>query len=485
MAKKWTGVSSLLALLLWAALSWADNLPDAETVVSNALKALGVDNLKTIEYSGSGQDFALGQAPNPGSPWPKFNDKTYTRVIDFEAPASRLQTVRTQAENPPRGGGAQPIVGELTQNQVIAPGSPEAATLPEELMMALPCGFLRFAAAAKGAEVKSKAMGGKRYTVLSFTAPNKARVSGYLNDQNIVERVETKIDNPVLGDMLFETRFTEYRDFGGVKFPTHIVQSQGGYPVLDLRVTDVKPNVPTGLHTMQASRAAGAPVVASEKLDGGTYLIYIHGGHASIAVDFKDYIVVIEGPQDDERALAIIAEAKRLIPNKPIQYVVNTHTHFDHAGGLRASVAEGATVITHELNKPYYEKVWANPHTLTPDKLTQNPKKPRFKTMTEKLVLTDGNHVIELYHLQNFGHDDGMIVAYLPKEKVLLEADGFNPPPQPIRQTPGSISPYVASLADNIDRLKLDIQRIIPVHHPADNRHVMMMELMKTAGKGT
>jgi len=470
MAKKWIVALSLLTLLASAASSWADGAQNPQVVVSSASQALGADSLRTIEYSGSGYDFAIGQAPNPSSPWPKFNDKTYTRVINFDAPVSRMQRVRTQAENPPHGGGQQPIIGEQNQTQVIA--------APDDLIMAVPYGFLRFAAAARDTAVRSQTISGKKYTVLSFTAMNKAPVSGYLNDQNILERVETKIDNTVLGDISFETTFTDYKDFGGVKFPTHIIQKQGGYPVLDLTITDVKLNAPANIPSATAPPPPIPTPAAAEKLGDGVYLIL--GGYAAIAVDFKDYIVVIEGPQNDQRAAAIIAEAKRVIPNKPIKYVVNTHHHFDHSGGLRDFVAEGATVITHQINKPYYEKVWANPHTLSPDRLAQDPKKPSFKTMTEKMVLTDGNHVIELYHLQNFGHNDGMIVAYLPKEKVLLEADGFNPPPQPLTQRPATISPYTASLAANIERLKLDVQRIVPVHYPADNRRVSMAEL-KTA----
>src|SRR6266566_4271247 len=166
-------------------------------------------------------------------------------------------------------------------------------------------------------------------------------------------------------------------------FPAHIVQKQGGYPVLDLTITDVKPNAPAAI---QAPRNAAPPppaAVTSEKLGDGVYAIF--GGYVALAVDFKDYIVVIEGPQNDQRAQAVITEAKKLIPNKPIKYVVNTHAHFDHAGGLRAFVAEGATVITHEMNKPYFQKVWANPHTLSPDLLAKNPKKPAFKTVKEKL----------------------------------------------------------------------------------------------------
>lgn len=481
MAKKSVLVLLLMVLASWAAWSWTNESADVKTVLANASKAVGAENLKSIEFSGSGFDFVLGQAPRPDAPWPKFNDKTYTRVIDFDAPASRLQRIRTQGENPPRGGGQQPVIGEQRQDQAVPAGSSQAATLPDDLMMSAPSGFLRAAASAKDASVKSQSKGGKKYTVISFTALNKAPVHGYLNDQGILERVETTIDNTVLGDIPFETTFTDYKDFSGLKFPAHIVQKQGGFPVLDLTITDVKANAAANIPASGAPTPAAAAAVTSEKLGDGVYLIL--GGYAAIAVDFKDYIVVIEGPQNDQRAEAIIAESKRLIPNKPIKYVVNTHNHFDHAGGLRAFVAEGATVVTQQINKPYYEKIWKNSHHLVPDRLSQNPKRPTFQTVSEKLVLTDGNHVIELHHLQNFGHNDGMLVAYLPKEKVLLEADGFNPAPRPATQPPASISPYTASLAANIERLHLAVERIIPVHYPADNRKVPVSELMMAVGK--
>lgn len=474
----------ILPVSLIAILAWAAGGQDAASVVSAATKALGSGDLKSIEYSGSGADYVLGQAGNPNVPWPRFVDKTYTRLIDLDAPASRMQRIRMQGENPPHGGGLQPVVGEQNQTQVIAAGSPQAATLQDDLMMTLPYSFLKSAAAAKDATVKTQSMGGKKYTVLSFTGPNKAQVQGFLNSDNLPEKLETKIDNTVLGDIPFETTFSDYKDFAGVKFPTHIVQKQGGYPVFDLTVTDVKPNAPANITAPPNQGGnAGAQVATSEKLGDGVYLIL--GGYAAIAVDFKNYIVIIEGGQNDQRTAAVIAEAKRVIPGKPIQYVINTHHHFDHSGGLRAYVAEGATVITQQINKSYYEKVWANPHTIAPDKLAQNPKKPKIETVAEKKVLTDGNQVIELYHLQNFAHNDGMLIAYLPKLKVLLEADGFNPPAQPLTQTPASINPFTKSLADNIDRLKLDVDRIVPVHYPANGRKVMNAELLVAVGKSS
>jgi glyoxylase-like metal-dependent hydrolase (beta-lactamase superfamily II) len=454
---------------------------DAKTVIDNATKAMG--SLKTLEYSGSGFDFAIGQNANPNLPWPKFIDKTYKRTMNFETPAYRMERIRMQGENPPRGGGQQPVVGEQNQNQTVVVNANTQWVQQLELWM-MPHGFLQ-AAAKNNATLSTKTVAGKKYNVLTFTGQNKAKVNGYINDQNMVERVETWIDNAMLGDMLFDSTYSGYKDFAGVKFPTKIVQKQGDYPILDLTITDVKPNVAANIQAPagQAPAAAAAPAAApSEKLSDGVYLIL--GGYAAIAVDFKDYIVVIEGPQSEERASAIIAKAKELIPNKPIRYVVNTHAHYDHSSGLRTFMAEGATIITHQTNKQFLEKVGTLPHTLSPDKLAQAKRKPSIETMTEKKVLTDGNHVIELYHMTNILHHDGLLMAYLPKEKVLLEADAYNP--QPANATPPSPpSPYTLALVDNLARLKLDVNRIIPVHYPADNRVVTRAELMRWVGKAS
>jgi glyoxylase-like metal-dependent hydrolase (beta-lactamase superfamily II) len=469
----WTASLALSTLVNYAAAA-----TDAEQVLGSAATALGADQLRSIEYSGSGYDFALGQAPNVRSPWPKFNDKAYTRTVNFDPWETRLQRIRTQFENPPRGGGGQPIVGEQSQTQVIIAGSAAATALPDELALTLPQAFVKVASAAPDVASKSETRNGKTYSVVTFTARNKARTRGWIDAQGLVERVETSIDNPVLGDIKYEVTFADYKEFQGVQFPTHIVQKQAGYPVLDLTVTDVKSNVAVSL---QAATPQPTPPLASERLGDGVYLIA--GGYAAVAVAFKDHILIIEGGQNDQRSEAVITEAKRLIPGKPIKELVNTHAHFDHLGGVRAYVAEGATIITHDSNKAYYQRIWANAHTLVPDRLSLNPRPASFKVISDRLTLTDGSRVVEIYHLKDFGHNDGAIVAYLPKEKVLVEADAFNPPPAPLTQTPTVINPSALSLDANVERLHLDVERIIPIHLPADNRPITLTEFHKAIGK--
>jgi glyoxylase-like metal-dependent hydrolase (beta-lactamase superfamily II) len=159
--------------------------------------------------------------------------------------------------------------------------------------------------------------------------------------------------------------------------------------------------------------------------------------------------------------------------------MVNTHQHFDHSGGIRPFVAEGAIIVTHEMNKPYYEKTFAMPRTLAPDRMAQSGKTAMFETMTDKKVLTDGKRSMELYLIQGNGHNDGIVMAYLPKEKILVEADVFTPPADPKTPGPKPPSPYATNLVDNLQRLKLDYQTILPIHGRRSSR----AELMKWIGK--
>ena len=247
---------------------------DAQAVIANASKAMGEDALKTVEYSATGFDFALGQNYNSTAPWPKFINKSYTRAIDFQIPASRVARIRTQGEFPQRGGGAQPLRGEQPQNQtiIVDAGTPWVQQL--EIWM-MPHGFLK-AARTNNATAKSQTTGGRTLHVVTFMGKGGTPVVGYINDQNLVERVETRIDNAVLGDMLFEALYSDYRDFSGVKFPMKIVQKQGGHPIFDLTVGDVKVNMPVTI-TAPPPRgggpaggvAAAAEGTPSEKLADG------------------------------------------------------------------------------------------------------------------------------------------------------------------------------------------------------------------------
>ncbi len=464
------------------------NAQDAKAVLDGTAKAMG--DVKSLQYTGSGANFALGQNPSPTAPWPRFNVKNFTRTIDYDTPSMRDEIVRTQAEPAERGGGGLPLTGEQRQIQTVsgahawtqtgdAAPAPALTATADRLnqLWITPHGVIK-AAIKHNATVQTQTEGGKKMTIISFAVPGELKVKAFVNDHNLVEKVESLSTNPVLGDMLTETTYADYKDFGGVQFPTKITQKAGGFPTLDLAASEVKANAPVDIQVPDNVRQASVKVQTDKVADGVWYLT--GGTHHSVLVEMNDHLVVIEGPQDDARANAVIAEVKKTVPNKPIKYVVNTHHHFDHAGGLGPFVAEGATIITHDVNKAFLEQSLAAPRTVKADKLAQSGKKAVVEGMQEKRVLSDGTRTVELYLIQGNLHHDGIIMAYLPKEKVLVEADVFTPA-APNAALPTQPDPNSVALYDNIERLKLAVDQILPIH----GRKVPLADLQKSIGKAS
>ena len=220
--------------------------------------------------------------------------------------------------------------------------------------------------------------------------------------------------------------------------------------------------------------------VTVEKLANGVY--YLKGGsHHSVAIDQADHIVVVEGPQNEARPIAVIAKVKETIPNKPIRYMINTHVHFDHSGGLRTYVAEGATIVTHASNEAFYRQAWSAPRTLNADKMAKAGATATFETFTDKHTLTDGRRAIEVHLIAGSGHNDGFAMVYLPAEKILAEVDAWAPL-APGAQPPATPSPFAVNLLENIDRLKLDVRQVAALHGP---RLAPIAELRAAVGSGS
>jgi glyoxylase-like metal-dependent hydrolase (beta-lactamase superfamily II) len=462
----------------------ANTTEDAAAVVEAATRAMRTAILQAVQYSGTGATFPLGQAPGPGAPWPRFKVTKYVAAVNYNASAMREELVRVDVESPPHGGGAgpynpatgqggiRPIPGEQTQTQTRDAGT-DVGLL--QIWMT-PHGFLK-AAAANKATVETTNVGRKLRTV-SFTALGKYTLRGTINDRNLVERVETRIANPLLGDMLIDAAYSDYKDFSGVKFPTRIVQRQGGHPTLDVTVGDVQPNSAAAFAVSGSAQRTAPPAVRMEaqEIAGGVWFL-TGGAPLSLLVEFNDHFVVIEAPQDDEHTNSVIAEVKRRAPGKPIRYLVNTHLHFDHSGGLRGFVAEGVTIITHRLNKPYLEGILKNPFQINPDRLARAPRTPVIEEVGDKRVLTDGSRSLELHHLRGNLHNDALLIAYLPKEKLLIQADAFHP--RPGAAPLASPSPFTVNLLENIQRLNLDVAQLVHVHGGVDP----FAALVKAAGR--
>ena len=468
------GVMAIAATVLSLQLAAQNAAPDARAAIDAAAAAMGTTALQSVQYSGTGSVYPTGQAYTSGGPWPRFTVTKYTMSVNYAEPAMRQELVRIDDERPTRGGGAggfnpatgqgsiRPIPGDIIQNQTTD-GRTEVGALNVWLT---PHGFLK-GAAANAATARLSRVGGKN--VISFTA-GKHTVTGTLGDRNLVERVETRMDISFTGDTLFEGIYSEYRNFAGVQYPMRIAMRQGGFPILELTLSDVRPNSPAAREVRANPQRGGGPPaeggaearVEPARIADGVWFMNPEG-EVSILVEFKDYVILVEGPGGDAQTLAALASVKKIAPNKPVRYVINTHHHADHAGGIRAFAAEGIPIVTHESHKRYYEQeIFKNPHTLNPDRLTRAPRPPIIETMKDKRVFTDGTMTLEVHLLQGQAHSEGLLVAYIPKERLLIQADAFHPRPG-AKPLPAP-SPFTTNLVDNVTRLKLDVARVVQIH---------------------
>lgn len=455
---------------------------DAKSVIANAQKALG--NVNSITYSGSAHDVAFQQCganatamlcQGPHDPMRPIT--SYVRVIDVRAPLSR-HTGNTMNIGP---GGSTTITPGTFFQEV----TPQQANLSQPWAGSLelyitPWGFLK-GAAERNATASRRSMHGKDYTVLSWSPEVKAPsgnsyvVNGYINDENLVERVETWLGENIMGDMHIVATYTDWRDFGGFMAPTQIVQTRGGWPFFEVEVTNAEAN-PRNLASLAPAPAerprgfgGGQPSlnVTAEKLGDGLYRLTTGpGSYDSVIVEFRDHIMMLEAGQSQARALAYVAETKRLIPNKPITYVMNTHPHSDHTGGLPVLVAEGATIITQANNVEFLDRALNTPRTLLDDTLSRNPKRAHVEGVGEKAVYSDGTRTVEMYHIWPTPHSNGLLVAYIPKEKVMFQGDFSLPAPG----EPGN--DHVKALVPALEKLNLvDFDRYINVHTSAAPQH--------------
>ena len=462
---------------------------DARTVIADAQRALG--NPQSITYSGSASDVAFQQCGSNaaalicyGTHDPVRPITNYVRVIDLNAPLSR-HTGATM--NPAGGGNTTPAPGVFFQ-QVTAQQADVAQPWAQSLELYItPWGFLK-GAAANNATAARRSVEGKSYTVLSWSPTVKApsgkayTINGYVNADNLVERVETWLGENIMGDMHIVATYSDWRAFGNVQVPTHIVQTRGGWPFFEVEVANARGNpsdlASLALDTRPPPPAGGPPgggppggappalTVTAEKLADGVFRYTTGAGsYDSLVIEFNNYIMMLEAGQSQARATAYVAEIKKQFPNKPIRYVMVTHPHADHTGGLPVLVAEGATIVAQENSREFFERALNTPRTLLDDALSRAPKRARVESVADKRVYTDGTHTVELYHIYPAPHSNALLIAYLPKEKVLFQGDFSVNPAQGGGTQPAN--DHVQALVPAVAKLGLDYQRYINVHASA------------------
>jgi hypothetical protein len=503
---------------------------DAHKALEAAAKAMGTTNLKSIQFTADGYLSKVGEQYDLTTDWPHFEVDQYTRTIDFDAKYMRLDYDQKQGNYPTNG---YPPVPEQHVTNVLSgdfawdmkgdtpvpytrlylDGAPYADIRQLEMVLT-PHGFIKAALAASdtvaimqpivGPSDFGLSMFGQWVTIVSFHY-GKYRVNGTINDKNLIEFTGTWIPNPVYGDMPYEMRYTQYKSYNGVMFPGLIHVHHGdprinpGENYFQVSIKDVQPNVVVNkIPVPDVVRTAKLDPVKVETQKLADHVWLLGGGPMnSVLVEFKDFVAVVEAPQNEARSVAVIDEVHKLAPGKMIRYVVNTNHHMAFAGGLRTYFSEGTTVVTHQSNRDYYVGILFSPfpRTLDPDRMTTfNPmymisrRPPPIETVggttsEGKYVVSDDERQLQVWHVQDMAyevgesylkipgpslargnHSDDMLLVYLPKEKILINADLYVPPEPDAKPTFPTAGMRTLNL--NMKKLGFDVEKHVSIVGP-------------------
>lgn len=462
-----------------AAMDAAPAAPTADSVIDAAQDVLGMDGMSTLSYSGTAWRIrnSFRQTRTASPPWPERDEITnYVRTIDLAQPVSRA-TGETFASNlflePP-------VAGTYTQN--VAAGQTAWGQQLEYWLT--PWGFLQ---GAEQYDAVLEADSAEGYSTLSWQSPPtqlspgglRYTVRGYLDDANLVRRVETWVEDAFMGDMHVVGVYDDYRDMGGVQVPATIEQQRGGGGVFGVSVAAATVNPPNAAELLTIppppappgpppGGAPAQPAELSQQVGEGVWLIKTM--YNALLVEFEDHVAVFEAGGSPAVGEAILAEAARLYPDKPLRYLINSHPHSDHTAGMIPVVRAGATIVTHEANVAFMDMALSTPRTL----LGEATLDPQFLAAGSVTVLEDATRRLELHHIPNL-HSDGTIVAYLPNERILFQADFTLP------VAGAQANPFVVNLAEYVDANGLDFDQYLAVH--AAQVPQTMADLLAAIGK--
>ena len=505
--------SLLFVLLLLATVSAQAQSTAPKTLLEQTAKAMGgvplLSSLKNQVVESEGKQFDSSSTPRPGGVARQITTFRYTLTRDLTQPRLKLEwdSKSLGARDDVRY--VEIIDGDVGLLQETGTTGKQSrlhparlATRLREERRAIP-GLVLVALGEKSLKrLPDAEFEGKRQQVLSFQdSGNEFHI--YLDPTtHLPMQVNILEDDPLEGDSSYMLRYSDWRKTDGVMTPFGLRLELNGKPLQEEQIKAIRYNVsiapdtfavPESIRNEKSDakpvawqwvlrRVAGNvsyqdvgrnPPVELVQIAEGVYQSQ-GSSHNTIVIEMRDHLVAVEGPLYEERSYPVIKAIKERFPNKPIRYVIPTHHHLDHSGGIRGFMAEGATVIVPFVATNFYRRVAQAPHTLRPDSLERNRRAVVIESYGGgHRLLTDGNRQIEIWPLP-VSHAEDFQVVYLPREKILIEADHVSPRKGQVRPAPA-----VKELVDGIDKLRLDVTTIAGIHGDA-----APMQAVRTAAQG-
>jgi glyoxylase-like metal-dependent hydrolase (beta-lactamase superfamily II) len=463
----------ILLLALATATAACTRATPEQQIINDAASALGgrdrILAVKTLVIEGEGTNGNLGQDMTPEATGQKFVLSGYKRAIDVAGTRARIEQTRTpnfayfQGQQPQKQvlGVDGDVAYNIAPNGTATRAANAAARDRRADIFHHPITIVR-AALDPAAKLANPRTAGSERAVEVTTANGQIFTLAIDDGTKLPTRVAFMTDNPNLGDVAIETSFADYQDVSGLKLPARLTTKTDKYTTVEIHATKQTVDGDTGDLAAPAAAASAAPItgpppanVTVQEVAPGIWFL-AGQSHNSVVAEFTDHLMLIEAPQNDVRTLAVIAKARELRPGKPLTHVVDSHHHFDHSGGLRAAVSEGLAVTTHKANAAYYQEAVGRAHTLVPDALSKNPKPLKIEPVDDMMVIKDDKRTVQVFHIAGSPHADTLLMAYFPKERILVEADVWSPG--------AAVQPYAANLLENIKKHSLKVERILPIH---------------------
>ena len=459
-------------------------------LVSQAVAAQGgaekLRAFKAVVIKGEAKHWEPGQSFKAGGEAKFIGDSTFTLTADGAKRMVRIDWDRDKK---------YPAVERVKYSEIVAP---TYGVVIDEKGAAQPMSGVRLAAQLReferqtpglllraldspqnAAAIADQKLGDQSLPAAAITSGGTRFIVLFDRTTKLPAAVRTRDDDHIYGDTNYDMIPSDWRDVAGVKLAHTLSFQLNGMEVQRIVYKDVTPNPTIAPDTFAVSddvkakaktAAADAPYqwvlrrmflgrfVDSDQIvapAGGSLKLselapnvqqVVGGGANNLIVAMKDGIVVFDAPISDVQSRWVIDAAKAKYPGKPIKTLVLTHHHMDHTGGMRAYVAEGATVIVPEQVKAYFEQVAKTPHTIAPDALARQMKPANIVGVTDQMSLKDDTVEINLHNIPN-PHSDGMIIGHVVKDNVVWVTDIWSPGRDAAR------SPGVVAVAEAVKKL--------------------------------